>query len=106
MAASSLIDRISTIGLNWARPVTNMTRVRRRGNGTVYQRGRIWWIQYFVHGRIVPESSGSTEKADAEKLLKQRIGEVAAGRRVGPERATIADLCALVVADHQMRKLR
>jgi integrase len=59
-----------------------------------------------VHGQIVPESSGSTEKADAENLLKQRIGDVAAGRRVGPERATIADLCALVVADNQLRKLR
>lgn len=80
--------------------------MRRRGSGTVYRRGQIWWVQYFVRGRIVSESSGSTEKADAENLLKQRIGEVAAGRRVGPERATIADLCALVVEDNQFRKLR
>jgi len=79
--------------------------MRKRGSGTVYRRGQIWWIQYFVRGLIVPESSGSTEKADAENLLKQRIGEVAAGRRVGPERATIADLCALVVEDNQFRKL-
>ncbi len=83
-----------------------MGAMRKRGNGTVYRRGRIWWIQYFVRGLIVPESSHSTEKADAENLLKQRIGEVAAGRRVGPERATIADLCALVVEDNQFRKLR
>src|ERR1022692_1916722 len=59
-----------------------MGAMRKRGNGTVYRRGRIWWIQYFVRGLIVPESSHSTEKADAENLLKQRIGEVAAGRRV------------------------
>ena len=83
-----------------------MTTVHRRGTGTLYRRGRIWWIQYFVHGRIVPESSGSTEKADAENLLKQRIGEVAAGRRVGPERATIADFCGLVIDDNRLRKLR
>ena len=68
----------------------------------MYRRGRVWWIQYFVRGQIVPESSGSTATADAENLLKQRIGEVAAGRRVGPERATIDDFCALVVADHQL----
>ena len=52
-----------------------MGAMRRRGSGTVYRRGRSWWIQYFVRGLIVPESSHSTEKADAENLLKQRIGE-------------------------------
>ncbi|MGA2594755.1 MAG: hypothetical protein ABSH32_33060, partial [Bryobacteraceae bacterium] len=80
--------------------------MRKRGSGTVYQRGKVWWIQYFVRGLKVPEPTGFTEKADAENLLKQRIGEIAAGRRVGPERATIADLCALVVEDNQLRKLR
>lgn len=83
-----------------------MTTVRKRGSGTVYLRGRIWWIQYFVRGRLVPESTGFTEKADAENLLKQRVGEVAAGRRMGPERATIADLCKLVIEDNRLRKLR
>src|ERR1017187_2155323 len=106
MGAFSLIATTSTIGLNSAKQVSNMGAMRKRGNGTVYRRGRIWWIQYFVRGLIVPESSHSTEKADAENLLKQRIGEVAAGRRVGPERATIADLCALVVEDNQLRNLR
>jgi hypothetical protein len=36
----------------------------------------------------------------------QRIGEVAAGREVSPERATINDLWALVIADYGVRKLR
>ncbi|MBM3746650.1 MAG: site-specific integrase [Acidobacteria bacterium] len=80
--------------------------IHKRGSGTVYQRGSIWWIQYFVRGRPVQESSGFEEKAGAENLLKQRIGEVAAGRRTGPERATIADLCALVIEDNRLRKLR
>jgi integrase len=83
-----------------------MTTVRRRGCGTVYQRGQVWWIQYFVDGLKVPESSGSTEKADAERLLKQRVGEAASGRRQATGRATIADLCALVLADNQLRQLR
>ena len=71
-----------------------------------YLRGRIWWIQYYVRGRIMQETTGFTQRADAENLLKQRIGEVAAGRRVGPERATIADLCNLVIEDNRTRNLR
>jgi integrase len=80
--------------------------IHKRGSGSVYLRGNIWWIQYFVAGSRVPESSGSSSKADAENLLKQRIGEVAAGRRVGPDKATIEDLCALVIEDYRLRKLR
>lgn len=80
--------------------------MRKRGNGTIYLRGKIWWMQYYVRGRLMQETTGFTPKADAENLLKQRIGEVAAGRRVGPERATIADLCNLVVEDNRMRNLR
>ncbi len=74
--------------------------------GTVYERGGVWWLQCFVRGRRVRESSGFADKADAENLLRQRVGDVAAGRRVGPEKATIADLCALVLEDYPIRKLR
>src|ERR1017187_9715387 len=52
-----------------AKQVSNMGAMRKRGSGTVYRRGQIWWIQYFVRGLIVPESSHSTEKADAGNLL-------------------------------------
>lgn len=78
----------------------------KRGCGTIYRRGTICWIRYFIHGLLKQESTGFTQKADAENLLKQRIGEVAAGRRVGPERATIADLCNLVMEDNRLRNLR
>jgi integrase len=71
----------------------------------IHKRGPIWWIQYFVHGLPMRESSGSGVKVDAENLLKQRLGEVATGRWVGPDNATIADLCELVLADYRLRKL-
>jgi len=80
--------------------------IHKRGTGTVYLRGKTWWMQYFVHGRLVQKSTGFTQKADAENLLKQRIGDVAAGRLVGPERANIADLCNLVLEDNRLRDLR
>jgi hypothetical protein len=54
----------------------------------------------------VRESTGLTEKKDADNLLKQRLGEVASGRHVGPEKATIKDLCELVIADYGLRGLR
>jgi hypothetical protein len=78
----------------------------KRGNGTLYRRGNLWWIQYYIRGRLMQQPTGFAHKADAENLLKQRIGEVAAGRCVGPERATIADLCRLVMEDHGVRHLR
>jgi integrase len=80
--------------------------IHKRGSGTTFPRGSVWWIQYFVRGRRVRESTGFTKKADAENLLKQRIGEVAAGLRPGPDKATIADLCSLVLEDHRLRNLR
>jgi integrase len=80
--------------------------IHKRGSGTTFPRGSVWWIQYFVRGLRVRESTGFTKKADAENLLKQRIGEVAAGLRPGPDKATIADLCSLVLEDHRLRHLR
>ena len=56
--------------------------------------------QYFVRGQIVPESTGFTEKGEAENLLKQRI-RYWQGAGAGPERATIADLCSLVIEDYR-----
>ena len=50
-----------------------------RGNGRVYQRGRIWWIAYYDHGKELRESSRSRERKDAARLLRQRLGEVATG---------------------------
>jgi integrase len=77
-----------------------------RGNGTIYLRGTTYWIQYYVRGRQINESTGSTDAAEAGRQLKVKVGEAAAGRDVAPERATINDLCALVLADYRLRKLR
>jgi integrase len=79
---------------------------RQRGSGSLKLRGRIWWIVYRAAGKDVRESSYSENRETAENLLKQRIGEVAAGREVGKQKATIADLCELVIEDYRVRKLR
>ncbi len=62
----------------------------------------VWWISYSVHGKRHKESSKSTNRADAVRLLKKRIGEVQAGKAVGNavERTTLNDLIGMVEADY------
>ena len=50
-----------------------------KGNGRVFKRGQVWWIAYYESGQERRESSGSGERKEAVKLLRQRLGEVAFG---------------------------
>jgi len=77
-----------------------------RGLGFVYQhvysdkrtgeqkKTSTWWIQYFVRGKRYRESSGSSTRADAVNLLKQRVGQAAQRRIVAPraEKTTFEQL--------------
>jgi integrase len=64
--------------VQWVDGITAKDR-RARGEGRVYQRGRFWWIQYYRNGRRMFESSRSERKEAAERLLRRRLAEVAAG---------------------------
>jgi hypothetical protein len=44
------------------------------------KQGRVWWISYVVAGRQQRESSGSTNRKVAERLLAIRRGQVAENR--------------------------
>lgn len=46
------------------------------GYGSVYLRGRTWWISYPFNGQQIKESSHYTDKAKANKLLKDRIKKI------------------------------
>jgi len=59
-------------------------RKPRRGDGTLYQRGDVWWIKFYVHGRAHYESSRSTDKDVARALLDTRRGQRASGAPVQP----------------------
>src|SRR5690348_6836441 len=76
---------------------------RERGEGRVWQIGKIWWIQYYVHGRQVRESSKSKTKTVAERLLRRRLGELAAGVLPPPrsQRVKYEDLRAALMAEYQ-----
>lgn len=83
-----------------------MPRRRQKGSGSLSLRGNIWWIVYTAGGVPIRESTKTSDREKAENILKQRIGEVATGRDVAPEKATIDDLCSLVIADYRLRRLR
>src|ERR1039457_1495003 len=82
--------------------------------GSIYQRKKkgpdgtvktlpTWWIKCRKDGQIFRESSESTRREAAERLLKKRLGEIVAGKfaGLGPERIRMADLFADVVEDYQ-----
>ena len=77
-----------------------------RGSGSYYLRGNVYWISYWVNGRQIKKSTGSSDENEAKRQLKVEIGQAAAGNSVAPERATIDKLFALVLADYKLRKLR
>lgn len=74
--------------------------------GTVYKRGKIWWIKYHKNGRQYFESSKSHLKGDAEKFLKQREGDIAKGKTPGIyyDRVTFNELVKDFLADYKINK--
>lgn len=61
-----------------------------------------WWIRWYRSGKRNQESSGSTRKSDAVRLLKLREGAVARGEPISAEvgRVTVDASLADVVADY------
>lgn len=72
--------------------------------GSVYRRGRVWWIKYSRNGRIFRESTHTEDHQEAERFLKRRLGEIVTGRfaGLGPERVRMADLFQDVVEDYRI----
>jgi integrase len=80
---------------------------RERGEGSVYLRGRVWWVKLYVNGKARPESSGSTKRADAVRLLNRRRGEIASGRYCpDADRVTFEDLAQIIEADYRLQGRR
>jgi integrase len=81
------------------RPLS-MTR-RQRFSGSIYPRGPIWQVQYWVNGKRFRESSKSTSKDDAQKLLNLRMAEAREGAPIKP--TTIGALAALYLESRRPR---
>jgi hypothetical protein len=57
-------------------------RQRRANMGSLYRRGKIWWLQTYQAGRAVRECTGTSDKAEARRLLKEREGQIAKGEAI------------------------
>jgi integrase len=69
-----------------------------RGSGRVFRprvrRGatKLWWIDYSLHGQRHREPTGTASKAEAQRLLREKITAREAGRIVGrPDRVVLAE---------------
>jgi integrase len=76
------------------------------GHGNIYVRGRVWWIYYSDHGRMVRESSGSRQRKDAEALLKRRLAAVSQGRHKEIQNTTVDELLDDLLADYAVNDKR
>jgi integrase len=78
----------------------------RKGTGSLRRRGRIWYLRYYQHGQRHEESSGSTKRADAEQLLRQRLAATALGDRIATGEVLANELLDDLEADYQIRGRR
>ncbi|MGH9344336.1 MAG: hypothetical protein ACRD19_11315, partial [Terriglobia bacterium] len=62
-----------------------------------------WWVQYSIRGKRYRESSGSSNRNIAIKLLKDRLGAAAQGKPVGPnvDRTRFEDMSRMLVDDYR-----
>src|SRR5262245_31828377 len=78
------------------------------GRGSVYRRGKFWWLKYYQDGRPIRESSESQSKAEAQQMLNLRMGDVAKDIPVTPKLGSItfAEAAQAVLDDYTIRKFR
>ena len=64
------------------------------GTGSIYQRGNIWWVQVYIDGKPVIQSSKSTRKSDAVNLRNQLLAKKERGELHGgkSEKVSIGEL--------------
>lgn len=79
----------------------------KRGLGGVYQRGDTWWARYSYRGKKHRESSESSNRSDAVRLLKKRLGEIGNGRFAGAaDKTTFEDLATILTDDYTVNERR
>ncbi len=63
-----------------------------RGQGRVYQRGKVWWLDYGVGGQRHREPITAATKREAHDVLRERIGRRKSGRLIGrPDHVMLAE---------------
>jgi len=74
---------------------------RERGTGSIWRKGRYYWLQYYAHGQKIRISAGTDDPRKAEKLLKLKVAEVRVGVHRDVRRLTYEDLREAYIADYR-----
>jgi integrase len=82
-----------------------------RGDGFVFQKPgtKFWWVGYSFRGKQYQESSKSTDKRVAERLLKRRLKQVEKPSFVSPakeEKWTLDDMLEQIRLDYSRKQNR
>jgi integrase len=72
--------------------------------GTIYLRGKTWWVQYYRNGKPYRESARTNKKMVARKLLEQREGAIAEGKLPGIhfDKVRFSDLAEDFLRDYRV----
>ncbi len=88
-----------------------MTQDKRpRGTGSIYKPtgSRFWWIKYYRASKVYRESSHSTTRLRAERMLAKRLGQISTGVFAGPqvERILVDELAQDILSDYKVKGRR
>jgi len=78
---------------------------RQRGSGSIFHNGsNVWWIKFYVRGIPRRESSHSTDRKVAERLLKHRLAAVEMNIPVIRTNVRIDELIADLLAEYRRER--
>ena len=74
--------------------------------GSIYKRGKTYWIKYYRYGKPYRESTQSKKEADAKRLLKKREGEISQGKLPGIyfDKVRFDELAEEFLSDYRINK--
>ena len=89
-------------------PPRQASPYRPRGTGSVYRQKRSanLWIQYYRNGKVYRESSHTTDRRKAQKLLLKKLGEIANHNFIEPRaaRTLIGELAQDLFQDYRVNE--
>ncbi len=79
-----------------------------RGQGSIYLRGKTWWVRYSWRGKEYRESAQTDNENTARKLLLKRLKTVGTPKHVEPkdQRYTLADMLEKIRLRYQKKGQR
>lgn len=77
---------------------------KQRGDGRIFKRGNVFWIQYNQRGKMFRESAKTKDENTAIRFLRKRLSEISVGVFKGPkvEKTTFEEMAKDIVNDYKV----